>query len=247
MNVSVVTICRNSAATLGETIESVCAQSYGSIEHLIIDGGSVDGTLDVIARNAARVAGYVSEPDRGIYDAMNKGIRRATGDIVGFLNADDIFADESAVESIVDVFERTGADAVYGDLVFVGRNDPGRRIRTYSSARFSRERIGYGWMPAHPTIYCRRGVFEKYGLFKEDYRIAGDFEFVARTFSDPSFRYEYLPKVLVRMRMGGVSTGGFANTVLLNREVLRACRENSIRTNLVKILSKYPAKIMEFV
>lgn len=245
--VSVVTVTHNAAATIEQTMRSVGEQDYRSIEHIVIDGASTDETLEIVARHAGPSVRIISEPDHGIYDAMNKGIRLSTGQVIGFLNADDVYAYPHVVADVVAAMQRDRVDAVFGDAEFFRADRPAQPVRRYNSARFSPKRIAWGWMPAHPAMFLRREVFERYGPFRTDYRIAGDFEFIARAFWPGKLRYRHLPEVLVRMRTGGVSTGGWRNTILLNREVLRACRENGIPTNLFKILSKYPAKFAEFL
>jgi glycosyltransferase involved in cell wall biosynthesis len=247
MKISIITVAFNAAHTIADTLESVAGQTHPGIEHIMVDGASTDGTLDVVRRHGQRVARLVSEPDHGIYDAMNKGIRLATGDVIGFLNADDMYADTGVLERVSAIMKREGLDALFGDAEFVSPARPDRPLRRYRSERFRPDRIAWGWMPAHPTLFLRRQVYERFGMFRTDYRIAGDFELVARMFHGGTLRYRHLPEVLVRMRTGGVSTGGWRNTILLNREVLRACRENGIPTSLPKILSKYPAKLLEFL
>lgn len=247
MKISIITVAFNAAHTIADTLESVAGQTHSEIEHIVVDGASTDGTLDVVRRHGQRVARLISEPDHGIYDAMNKGIRLATGDVIGFLNADDKYPDTGVLARVSAVLEREKLDALFGDAEFVSSARPDQPVRRYRSERFRPDRIAWGWMPAHPTLFLRRRVYERFGMFRTDYRIAGDFELVARMFHGGTLRYRHLPEVLVRMRTGGVSTGGWRNTILLNREVLRACRENGIQTNLPKILSKYPAKLLEFL
>ena len=245
--ISVITVVNNSAATIADTLLSVASQVYPHVEHIIIDGASMDGTLNVIEQHRGKLAKVISEPDSGIYDAMNKGLALATGEVVGFLNADDVYADKDVLSRVVDIMERESLDALFGDVEFFRPEDPTRTVRRYRSARFSPDQIALGWMPAHPALFLRRRVYEHYGLFRADYRIAGDFEYCARIFHGNNLVYRSLPETLVRMRTGGISTGGWRNTILLNREVLRACRENGIETNMLKILSKYPAKLLEFL
>lgn len=247
MKITVITVCRNAEDTIEGTLQSVRSQRYPNVEHLVIDGGSKDGTLDVVKRHRDRIAKCISEPDRGIYDAMNKGIGLATGDVIGFLNADDLYAHGDVLSRVADAITNSHVDALFGDAEFFDSNDPQRVIRRYRSRRFRPDRIGWGWMPAHPTLFLKRQVFERYGSFRIDYRIAGDFELVARIFHDNTLRYRYLPEIMVRMRAGGISTEGWRSTLLLNKEVLRACKENGIPTNILKILSKYPAKVVEFL
>ena len=247
MKVSVITACYNSARTIADTIRSVSSQSHREIEHILVDGGSTDGTLDIIGAQRASIAKLIPGPDNGIYEALNKGLVESTGDIIGFLHADDIYAQDDVIEGVVRELTAHSLDAVYGNVAFVRSDDVNHVVRIYSSGRFRPSRIAWGWMPAHPALFLSRRVFEKFGRFKTDYTIAGDFEFVARTFSTPNFKYRYLPKVLVKMRMGGISTKGWRSTVTLNKEVLRACRENGISSSYLKILSKYPAKALEFL
>ena len=243
---SIVTVCYNSALTIEDTLRSVAAQTWPQVEHILVDGASTDGTLEIVERHRDTLAKVISEPDRGIYDAMNKGVHAASGDVIGFLNADDVYAHQDVLAVVAETMERNHLDALFGDVGFFHSGDPSRLVRRYSSARFRPERIAWGWMPAHPALFLRRDVFQKAGPFRTNYRIAGDFEFVARAFGRHSLRYRHFPQVLVRMRMGGVSTGGWRNTLLLNQEVLRACRENGIPTNMLKILSKYPVKLLEY-
>lgn len=247
MKISIVTVAYNAAHTIGDTLASVAAQTHPDIEHIVVDGASTDGTLAVVERHGGRVARLISEPDKGIYDAMNKGLRVATGDVIGLLNADDVYADDGVLARVASTMAHERLDALFGDAEFVHPERPDRPLRRYRSERFRPDRIAWGWMPAHPTLFLRRQVYERFGLFRPDYRIAGDFELVARVFHGDTLKYRHLPEVMVRMRTGGISTGGWRSTLLLNREVLRACRENGIRTSLPRILSKYPAKLLEFL
>lgn len=247
MKISVITVCFNAVNTIADTLVSVATQDHPDIEHIVVDGASTDGTLEVVKHHGQHVARVISEPDQGIYDAMNKGLGLATGDVIGFLNADDVYANNGVLERIAAIMEREGLDALFGDAEFVSPDRPDQPLRRYRSERFRPERIAWGWMPAHPALFLKRNVYERFGKFRTDYRIAGDFELVARMFHGGTLTYRHMPEVLVRMRTGGISTGGWRNTLLLNREVLRACRENGIATSLPKILSKYPAKLLEFL
>lgn len=247
LKISVITVCFNSVATLGEALASVANQSWLNVEHIVVDGASTDGTLAVIEHFSSMLTHVVSEPDKGIYDAMNKGLALASGDIVCFLNADDVYAHKEVLADIARIMSTQPLDAVFGDVVFFRPQVPEKIVRRYRSHRFHPGCINRGWMPAHPALFIRRAVFDRVGPFRDDYRIAGDFEFVARAFGPGNLRYQYLPEVFVRMRTGGVSTAGWRSKLLLNREVLRACRENGIPTNIFKILSKYPAKILEML
>jgi glycosyltransferase involved in cell wall biosynthesis len=247
MKVSIITVCYNSVFTIKETLLSVAAQTHQDLEHIIVDGDSKDGTQEVVKKYSGRIAKFISEPDRGIYDAMNKGLDLSKGDIIGFLNADDIYNNNYVLERVSKVFERDNFDAVIGDVEFRNPMRLSKPLRRYRSYRFRPERIAWGWMPAHPALFLKYSVYERFGKFRTDYRIAGDFEMVARIFNDGTITYWHLPEVLVCMKTGGISTGGWRNTILLNKEVLRACRENGIATNLSKILTKYPIKLLEFL
>jgi glycosyltransferase involved in cell wall biosynthesis len=243
--ISVITVCYNSAATLERTLESVFAQDWPSVEHVVIDGASTDGSAAIIERFLPRLAMVVSEPDGGIYDAMNKGLERVTGDVVCFLNADDQYAHPQVLSRVAKQMSDHRLDALIGDVGFFLQQDPSRMVRRYRSNRFSPSRLAWGWMPAHPALFFSRTVVERVGRFRTDYRIAGDYEFVVRAFHNHSLRYQHWPEVLVHMQSGGVSTNGWRSKILLNKEVLRACRENGLRTSMLKILTKYPAKILE--
>ena len=247
MRASIITACYNRAATIGEAIASVAGQSYRDIEHIIVDGGSTDGTLEVIERHRASIARVIHGPDRGIYDALNKGLAASTGDLIGFLHSDDFYAHRDVIRTVLGEVEKQGLDAIYGDVAYVRPHDTTRVVRVYASRRFRPDRIGWGWMPAHPALFVSKALYQRYGVYKIDYKIGADFEFVARLFSHADFRYAYLPQVLVMMRTGGISTRGLRSTLLLNQEIRRACRENGIPTNYLKIYSKYPAKLLELV
>lgn len=247
MKITVITVAFNASLTIADTLESVAAQSHPNIEHIVVDGASTDGTFDIIKRHGHRVSRMFSEPDSGIYEAMNKGLRLATGDIIGFLNADDVYANTGVLARVAATMGDGRLDALFGDAEFVRSDNPGKPTRRYRSHRFRPSRIAWGWMPAHPATYLHRRVFEHFGAFRPDYRIAGDFELIARIFHANILKYQYQPELMVRMRTGGISTGGLRNTLLLNREVLRACRENGIYTNPLMIISKYPFKFLEFL
>ena len=247
MKISIITVCYNSAQTISLTLESVREQTHDAIEHIVIDGGSSDETLAVVAREGKHVAKLVSEPDRGIYDAMNKGIEIATGDVIAFLNADDYYHDVTVLERVAKVMQEERLDALYGDVEFFRSTRPDGVARRYNSGRFSAGALSWGWMPAHPALFVRRTLFKRFGGFRVDYRIAGDFEFVARVFQHGQLRHRHLSAVLVRMKLGGASTGGWRATVELNRAMMRACRANAVPTNWFKLMLRYPFKGWEFL
>jgi glycosyltransferase involved in cell wall biosynthesis len=245
MKVSIITAVLNRVETIEYCIKSVLSQRYKDIEHIIIDGGSTDGTVDVIKKYKKEISYWVSEIDKGMYDGMNKGIRKADGHIVGILNSDDLYADDKVISTVVDEFARSEVDSVFGDLVYVKGDNLKKIVRKYRSARFDPVKMAYGWMPAHPTFFAKRVAYERYGLFKTDYEISADYELVARFLWKNRISYRYIPKVLVKMRTGGASTRNWKSNWILNKEILRACSENGISTNIFKIYSKYPAKILE--
>lgn len=245
--VSVITVCFNNASTIRDTIESVIAQDYKKIEYIIVDGGSSDGTKDIITQYSDKIAKIISEPDRGIYDAMNKGIVSSTGDVIAFLNSDDIYVDTSVVRRLIEKMQQDRAETVFADLVQVDPNNTNRIIRYYSSKSFSPNRLRYGWMPAHPTLFVMRKVYDEWGFYSLKYQIAADFEMMVRIFHKGKISYTYLPEIVVRMRVGGISTRSFRNVWILNTEIVRACRENGLATNIVLILLKIPAKLYEYI
>jgi glycosyltransferase involved in cell wall biosynthesis len=243
--VSIITVCFNSAATIRDTINSVLSQDYPHIQYIIVDGGSRDATVEIVREYGARIDVLITEPDRGIYDAMNKGIRAATGDIVGMLNSDDFYADTQIISQLVATLEERQTDAVFADLVYVEREDTTRVRRYYDSSRWRPSRFRFGWMPAHPTFFIKRVWYERWGLFSLDYRIAADFEMLVRLLYKGRASYAYVPRPIVRMRMGGMSTRSLRQNWILNREIVRACRANGIWTTLPLLLLKIPAKLLE--
>lgn len=241
--ITIITAVYNGSATISDCLESVNAQTV-SAEHIIIDGASTDNTLDIV-RRISPAARIVSEPDNGIYDAMNKGIQLATGDIVGILNSDDFYAEPMVLEKVIALFKESGADALFADLVYVRPDNLNQTVRYYSGADFTPDKFARGWMPPHPTFFVKRELYDRYGLFCTDYKIAADYELTARFLARHKVSYAYLPEVIVHMRTGGVSTRSLRSNWILNREILRACAENGINTNIWKIYSKYFIKIMQ--
>lgn len=227
-------------------IDSVLSQTYKDIEYIVVDGASTDGTVDIVKSYGAHITKFISEPDKGIYNAMNKGIKMSTGNIVGILNADDFFYDTTVVQRVVEQFDAE-IDAIYGDVVFVSSDNIHKRIRYFSSNKFNLNRFKYGLMPAHPSFYVKREHFDNYGYYKEDYRIGADFELLLRFIHNYKLKCKYLEFPFVTMRAGGVSNKDIKSKLILNREVLRACKENGIKTNLFNICLKYFLKIFEFL
>lgn len=246
--VSIITVCFNSEATIRDTLESVRAQSYPDIEHIIVDGGSRDRTMDIVSEYRESLGPVISEPDRGLYDAMNKGIRMATGSIVGILNSDDFYESSDVIEAIVRSFEQDESlDLVFGDVVFVTPPDLDTVTRFYSAGHFQSWKLRLGWMPPHPATFVRRSVYDRLGEYRLDMKISADYEMFVRWLYRGKLRYRWIDSVLVRMRAGGVSTGGLKSSLVLNQEIVRACRENGLYTNLALVLTKIPFKLLELV
>jgi glycosyltransferase involved in cell wall biosynthesis len=247
IKISIITVVWNNESTIKDAINSVLGQIYKNIEYIIIDGASTDGTIDIVKSYGDKITKFISEPDKGLYDAMNKGIQLATGDIVGILNSDDFYIDEFVIEKVVRTFKEEKVDSVFADLVFVKADNLDKTVRYYDSGKFNPSKLAYGWMPAHPTFFVKREFYERYGVFRTDLKIAADFDILARFLFTHKLSYHYMQEVLVKMRVGGVSTGGFKSKILLNKEVLQVCEENGIETNIFKILLKYPQKVLEIL
>ncbi len=246
LKVSILTVSYNREKTIEKTIKSVLSQTYQNIEYIMVDGASTDGTGNIIRSYGNKIDNYISEPDQGIYDAMNKGMKLASGDIVGILNADDVFYDNSIVEKIVKAFNEQHIDAIYGDVQFFNPENPHKVIRYYSSKRFLPEKFKFGIMPAHPSFYARRELFDKFGYYKTDYKIAADFELLLRLIYKNNIKCQYKKFPFVTMRMGGISNRNLKSNWILNKEIMRACKENGLKTNYLYIYSKYFRKIFEF-
>lgn len=247
--VSIITVVFNGVATLEDTIRSVMHQTYDNIEYIVIDGGSSDGTQDLIRKYDAQVDYWLSERDRGIYDAMNKGVALATGEYIGMLNADDFLASPQAIQKIVERLVPGKLDAVFSQLDIVDSADTRRVLRKYRVARFDKFMLRIGVMPPHPTFYCSRACYERLGQapYRTDYRIAADFELLVRLLLTQNISWSYLPETTVKMRAGGVSSGSYKARLLLNREIVRACRQNGLYTNMLMLLLKVPLRLMEFI
>jgi glycosyltransferase involved in cell wall biosynthesis len=247
MKVSIITAVRNGAGTIAATLRSVSEQNHPDIEHVVVDGASSDQTVDIVRAAPTRGLRLLSEPDKGVYDAFNKGLALASGDVIAFLNCGDTYYSSEVVAQVVARFAAAELDAVFGDVIIVDARDTSVAVRHYRSSRFRPSRLAYGFMPAHPTLFLRRAVYERHGGYDPSYRIAGDFEFVARIFGDHSLRYACLPHLLVRMPRGGLSTAGPRSNWIITREMQRACAKNAISTNLLKLMLRFPIKFTEFL
>ena len=235
MKITVITVCYNSATTIMDTLSSVSDQSYDNIEHIVIDGGSSDGTIDLVNRHGKRVSKLASGPDGGIYDAMNKGLALASGEIIGFINADDFYASSDVVAKVAEVFNDPNVEACYGDLCYVKQNDTATLVRFWQSSIFRPGSFESGWCPPHPTFFVRRELYKRFGGFDLSYEIAADLELMLRLLEVHKIRAKYIPSVLVKMRMGGVSNRNFSNIVRQNKEVLQALQSHGLQSSVWRL------------
>jgi glycosyltransferase involved in cell wall biosynthesis len=246
MKISIVTVVKNAGKTIEDTIRSVISQTYPDVEYIVIDGGSTDNTLGIIEKYRNNISRLIIEKDDGVFDAMNKGFSSFSGDIIGFLNADDVYTCPEILQHVADELKNEAVDICFGDVAYINQKNKSKIIRYYSSSSFTKDKIKYGFMPPHPSLFIKRCVYEEFGGFKSDYKIAGDFELMARFFTNKTIRYRYLPINMVKMSDGGISTT-LKNKLKLNKEVLKACVDNGIKTDYVKIYSKYVIKIFEYI
>jgi glycosyltransferase involved in cell wall biosynthesis len=244
LKISLVTVCYNAESTISRTIESVIAQNFKNVEYIIIDGGSTDNTIQYIIQYKNHVSIFLSEPDKGIYDAMNKGINLATGDITGTLNADDYFASNDVLQSVAAAFVQHEPEIVYGDLDYV--NEEGRVIRKWRSRQYFYGMFNWGWMPPHPTFYCRRNLFEQYGCYSLGLGSAADYELMLRFIHVNKLKAVYINKVLVKMNIGGVSNKNMANRLRALFFDLKAMRNNDILLPIVTLVFKPLRKITQY-
>lgn len=243
MKVSIITVAFNSAKTIEGTIQSVLSQDYPDIEYIVVDGGSSDGTVEIIERYQNRITQWISEKDHGMYDAMNKGIAMATGDVIGILNSDDIYMNTHVISDLMALMQTQKVQVVFADLILVDQNNDNKVLRYYDSGHFHPNKFQYGWMPAHPTVFVKRDLYDAVGPFSTTYQIAADYEMLIRILAIQRAHYAYLPKPVVRMRSGGASTAGLSRNWILNKEIVRACKENGIYSNMAMLLLKIPAKL----
>lgn len=244
MKIDIITIARNSEATIGQTLDSVAEQTHPDVEQIVVDGASTDRTLEIVAARGTRVGKLVSERDGGIYEAMNKGLALTSGDVVGFLNSDDAFADRDVLRDVAATFDSAATpDVVYGDLVYVAEGDGTTVVRRWASGTFTRSRLRFGWMPPHPSFFVRRRLLDTVGGFDASMRIAADYDFMVRCLIHPGVRVQYLARVLVKMRLGGVSNASLQSMLKKSAEdltVMRRYRIGSWFTLAMKNLRKLP-------
>jgi len=251
VKISIITVSFNSASTVRDTIESVLTQTYKNIEYIVVDGKSNDNTVGIIQSYESKFGGrlhWISEPDKGLYDAMNKGIQMATGDVVGIINSDDFYHRNNIIEEIIKVFlEDASIQATFGDVRFVNPNNLNKTVRYYCSKNFNVNRFRLGFMPPHPTFFTYKYNFEKFGYYQTNYQIAADYELLIRFLYKNRLKYKYIDLDIMKMRTGGTSTASIKSNIVLNQEIVRGCRENGIYTNLIILSLKYFVKIFELI
>jgi glycosyltransferase involved in cell wall biosynthesis len=247
MKVSIITVCYNSAATVEDTIVSVLNQTWSNVEYIVVDGASKDNTLEICNKYKEKISKIVSEPDKGIYDAMNKGIELATGDIIGILNSDDVYASTVVIEDVVKKILETGAKALYADLVYVDRNNLNKIKRYWHSGIFKSKKFKWGWMPPHPTVFMKKELYLKYGNFNLGLGSAADYELMLRFFYKHGIVPVYLPKIITKMRTGGESNMTVKNRVSANNADRKAWKINELNPNWLTLYLKPIRKIPQFI
>jgi glycosyltransferase involved in cell wall biosynthesis len=246
MKISIITATYNSAATVRDTLQCVAGQSHREVEHLVIDGVSKDNTLDIV-KEFPHVARVVSEKDKGIYDAMNKGVQMASGEVIGILNSDDFYTSDKVLEKVAAAFADPAVDAVYGDLQYVKQDDTSKVIRTWKAGRYKKKYFHYGWMPPHPTFFVRSNLYRKAGLFNTSLRSAADYELMLRMMVKYDANVQYIPEVLVKMRDGGLSNATLGNRLRANREDREAWRLNGLKPYFFTRWLKPLRKVFQFI
>lgn len=247
MKISIITVAYNAADHIRSAIDAVLGQTYPDIEYIIVDGVSTDGTVDVVKSYGDRIAKFVSEPDKGIYDAMNKGIALATGDVVGILNADDFYTDDRVLERVADCLSGTDVDACFSDLVYVDANNTDKVIRYWKSCPYQDGLFEKGWMPAHPTFFMKRWCYEKYGKFDLSIPIGTDFDLLFRMIHAHRIRTRYIPEILVKMRTGGESNKSIQNIVRQNMTVIRTLKKHGVPVSPMFFIAKFSERLGQFV
>lgn len=246
MKITIITVTYNSEKYLTDCINSVKMQDHNDIEHIVIDGLSTDKTVDIIRANEDSISKWISEKDEGMYDAINKGMKMATGEVIGILNSDDMLASTDVISSIAKCFEDKKVNSIYGDLYYVETDDTSKIIRTWKGQPYKRLKFTFGWMPAHPTFYIRRSMVEKYGGYESSYYTAADFEFMTRYLYKHRVSSLYLPKLLVKMRIGGQSNVTLGRRLTANRRDYLAMKNNKIPFPLVVSVLKPLRKVPQF-
>ncbi|MEW6118088.1 MAG: glycosyltransferase family 2 protein [Nitrospirota bacterium] len=246
MKVSIITAVFNNEAYIEDCIKSVSGQTYKDIEYIIIDGGSTDGTVNIIKEHGSGISKWISKPDEGIYDALNKGLGLATGDIVGFLHADDLYADKRVIERVVSEMTKHNVDSCYGDLLYVDKHDIEKIIRFWKSCNYAGNLFYRGWMPPHPTFFVKKKIYDNYGYFNTDFRIAADYELMLRFLVKHKITTHYIPEVLIKMRVGGASNRNLRNMIVKTAEDYKAWKINNLDRKFYTIPLKNISKLPQF-
>ncbi len=247
MKVSIITISYNSEATIESTILSVINQTYSNIEYIVVDGKSSDRTIEIVGKHKAKISTFISEPDKGIYDAMNKGVALATGDIIGILNSDDFYADENVISDIAGLFQKAHCEAVYADLVYVDREDDSKILRTWNAGQYKSGMFLKGWMPPHPTFFVKASIYAQYGLYNTMFRSSADYEFMLRVIHKHHVKVNYLDRVITKMRSGGQSNVSIKNRIKANMEDRKAWRINGLKPGSFSLTRKPLSKVFQFL
>lgn len=233
MKISIITVCFNSSKTIEKTFQSILNQTYNDIEYIVIDGGSTDSTLDIIKKYKKNIASFVSEPDRGLYDAMNKGIKLATGDIVGILNSDDIYTDEKVLENVARFHKNNNVEVSLGNIIQL--TNYGKVVRRYSAKKWIPNKLKIGFMPPHPSLFFKRELFEKYGYYHLDFVSGADYELIVRFFLKNNVLWKYSNITTTAMLIGGISTSGLSSYIIISKEICKALKKNEIKYNRLKV------------
>ncbi len=248
MKISIITSVYNNKETIAESINSVLSQTYDNIEYIVVDGASTDGTVNIIKQYKNKISTFISEPDKGIYDGLNKGIELATGDVIGFLHSDDLYQHNRVIETVAQTFKDKQVDSVYGDLTYVSKNDTSNVVRFWKSGSFSIKKLSRGWMPPHPTFFVKRKIYEKANAFDTSFNISADYDIILRFLGKYLISTYYIPEVLIKMRVGGESNKNLKNLFKKSKEDIRAMKKNGIghpSSIILKNISKIPQFLMK--
>lgn len=248
MKISLIVAVYNRDESILRALNSIKSQTYKDIEIVVIDGASSDNTVEIAKSVLSDNDIFISEKDRGIYDALNKGIKNSSGDVIGFLHSDDLYYDNNVISKIHDFFYKDRSlDIVFGNATFFKKGMINKIIRNYQSDNLSIKNLAWGKMPAHTAMFFRKKLFQNYGMFNIKYKICGDYEFICRIMATKNINSIYIPETFIKMQIGGLSTRGLTSAITVNKETLMACRDNGIYTNIFMIMSKYPSKIMQLI
>lgn len=248
MKISIITVVYNNDKTIKDAINSVLNQNYQQIEYIIIDGASKDSTVSIIKEYQSQITKFVSEPDNGLYDAMNKGVRLATGDVIGILNSDDLYQDKNVISAVMNEFiKNEKVDLVYGDLVYVKQNDTNNVIRNWRSKKYYPDFFEDGYVPPHPSLFVKAKVYQEAGLFKLDYKLAADYEFMLRIFKLYNYESTYLSRIMVRMRLGGETNKSLKNILNGNKEIIKSWKENGLSLPKLLMIKRVIKRILQYI